>query len=384
VAKPALSGADSSIQRSPELLGEIRSQRIRHVVPAVARLRAGTIAQPSCGAMECDRNRAPSRRLRAAGGTLETVRTLAIAAISHLIPAPTIPNGDLELALGAPLADGRDEVIYLVCTHERIRFGEPPVRGRHPVLRASGELGGGISWKTVDPWAWVTLPENARPSAVPWAIIDPESGEPPRADHDADDAADPDGRDGVHREELLPWIYDRHLERSESAANGRGRVDGGAIRFRLEYIGKRRRNALRRPAGAHHRVSEILARTLLYEPHRLVYMLPCEIRIACYEESGSGRVKAERLEAAASTSGISRSLLSAVAEEALIAWLGPSYNVQNTGPRRFPRSASGERLATHSIGKVYVALAQLPEDISVRGDNALVDCVNSAHAFALA
>jgi hypothetical protein len=96
------------------------------------------------------------------------MNALAIAAIPHLIPAPTLPNGDLGLALAAPLADERDEVIYLVCTHERIRFGAAFADGRIPVLRASGELhGGGIRWDAGNVWACVTLPPNAKPSAVP-------------------------------------------------------------------------------------------------------------------------------------------------------------------------------------------------------------------------
>src|SRR6202046_5388782 len=245
--------------------------------------------------------------------------TLAIAAIPHVIPAPTIPNGDVGLAMAAPLASSRDEVIYLVCTHQRVRFGTATESGPIPVMRASGELGGGIRWNPGDAWASVALPVGARPSAISWAIIDKnsvEAEETPAIDDD-----DPDGADGSHREELLPWIYDRHLELASPQAAQRGSVVGGLIEFRLEYMGKRRGEALRRPAGAHHRVSQILARTLLYEPHRLVYLLPCDVRVACYESPGTAPVKAEPLEVAAKTTRIARSLLSAATEEALIAWL---------------------------------------------------------------
>jgi hypothetical protein len=309
--------------------------------------------------------------------------TLSIAAILHLIPAPTIPNGEVQLAISAPLAGGRDEVIYLVCTHERIRFALAKHEERVPVLRAGGELGGGIRWDTRKVWAWVTLPENARPSTVPWAILDVDSGEPAgAADLEQTDVDDPDGADGRHREELLPWIYDRHLELAPPQEE-RGEVDGGEIEFRLEYIGKRRRDALRRPAGAHHRVAQILARTLLYEPHRLLYMLPCDMRVARHDSSTTAPVNAEPLDTAARTTRIPRTLLSAVAEEALIAWLGPPYNVQNTGPRRFPHSASGEKLTAHEIGTVNIAIAQLPDHVSVRGGRALADCTNTAHRFTL-
>lgn len=309
--------------------------------------------------------------------------TLSIAAIPHLIPAPTIPNGEVQLAISAPLAGGRDEVIYLVCTHERIRFASAKHNERVPVLRASGELGG-IGWDTREVWAWVTLPENARPSTVPWAILDVDSGEPAgAADIEQTDADDPDGVDGRHREELLPWIYDRHLELAQPREERRGQVEGGEIEFRLEYIGKRRRDALRRPAGAHHRVAQILARTLLYEPHRLLYMLPCDIRVARHDSSTTAPVKAEQLNTAARMTRIPRALLSAVAEEALIAWLGPPYNVQNTGPRKFPHSASGEKLAAHGVSTVNIAIAQLPDRVSVRGGTALADYTNTAHRFTL-
>jgi hypothetical protein len=309
---------------------------------------------------------------------------LSVAAIPHLIPAPTIPNGEVQFAISAPLAGGRDEVIYLVCTHERIRFALAKHEERVPVLRADGELGGGIRWDTRKVWAWVRLPENARPSTVPWAILDVDSGElAGAADLKQADADDPDGADGRHREELLPWIYDRYLELAQPQDERRGQVDGGEIEFRLEYIGKRRRDALRRPAGAHHRVAQILARTLLYEPHRLLYMLPCDIRVARHDSSTTAPVNAERLDTAARTTRIPRALLSAVAEEALIAWLGPPYNVQNTGPRKFPHSASGEKLTAHGISTVNIAIAQLPDHVSVRGGTALADCMNTAHRFTL-
>jgi hypothetical protein len=282
--------------------------------------------------------------------------TLAIAAVPHIIPAPTIPNGDVELAISAPLAAGRDEVIYLVCTHERVRWGSPEPDGRLPVLRASGELGGGIRWHPGDVWARVTLPEHAQPSRVPWAVLDEASGEPARL-LEAEDTDDPDGADGRNCEELLIWIYDRHLELGDADHPAHGAVEGGRIEFRLEYIGKRRRDALRRPAGAHHRVAQILAKTLLYEPHRLVYMLPCELYFVRHPSSATAAVKAQPLGPATKTTGISRGLLTAVAEEALIAWLGPSYNVQNTGARRFPRSASGEKLTRHGLRTVFIAIS---------------------------
>jgi hypothetical protein len=309
--------------------------------------------------------------------------TLSIAAVPHVIPAPTIPNGDVELAIGAPLAAERDEVIYLVCTHERIRWGNIEQRERQPVLRATGELGGGIRWDPARPWAHVLLPDLAQPSRVPWAILDAGTEEA-AAPSTADEEQDPDGPAGQHREELLLWIYDRHLERAEKGDSAHGSVEGGQIEFRLEYIGKRHREALRRPAGAHHRVAQVLARTLLYEPHRLVYMLPCDLYTARGDSSTTDPVKGEPLARATRTAGIPRALLTSVAEEALIAWLGPTYNVQNTGPRRFPRSASAETLARHGIQTVNVALARLPRNVGVRGNAGLVDQSSTAHSFSLA
>ena len=127
-----------------------------------------------------------------------------------------------------------------------------------------------------------------------WAIVDKSSGAVDELDPGAVDAdSDPDGADGGYREELLPWILDRHLELGSPEAGQRGTVEGGAIEFRLEYVGKRGREALRRPAGAHHKLARILGRTLLYEPHRLVYVLPCDLYVAVYDPSQTQFVKTD-------------------------------------------------------------------------------------------
>ena len=63
---------------------------------------------------------------------------LAIAVLPHLIPAVTLPSGAIERALTEPLADDRDEVIYLVCSHPRVKLGNASRDGYFPIYAASG------------------------------------------------------------------------------------------------------------------------------------------------------------------------------------------------------------------------------------------------------
>lgn len=190
---------------------------------------------------------------------------LAIAVIPHLIPASTIPNGMIERALSEPLADDRDEVLYLVCSHPRVSVGLRQPDATFPLLMASGRPGGGIAWSSSSWWGRATFPAHVRPSVIPWAVLD-ESLD--WAEHlpdiDLDPSEDPDGPAGQNRQELLPWIYDRHLARlDDGPAIPRGDVEGALIDLRIEYVGSSGRDALRRPAGAHHKVPTILGRMLL-------------------------------------------------------------------------------------------------------------------------
>jgi hypothetical protein len=171
---------------------------------------------------------------------------MAIVIFPHLIPAVTIPNGLVERALTEPLALDRDEVVYVVCSHPRVRFGKQEPDGSHPVLIAEGDGMGTMGWSAARPWARVSLPPHATPSRIPWAIIDPalewaEGLEPIEADL----REDPDGGRAQNRAELLPWIYDRHLELSAPPPVPRGSVDGGLMEFRIEYVGSSGHDALR-------------------------------------------------------------------------------------------------------------------------------------------
>jgi hypothetical protein len=294
---------------------------------------------------------------------------LAIAIFPHLIPAATIPNGDLERALTEPLADERDEVVYVICSHRRVVLGPVQPDGCYPALIASGHLAGAIIWDDSHWWARLRLPEHAQPSRVPWAIIDASlesiEGLPPI---DLDVEQDPDGEAGQNRQELLAWVYDRHLELWKQPEHDRGGVDGGRIDLRIEYVGSSGEEALRRPAGAHHRVPSILGRMLLYEPHRLVYPLACEARFAFYDEADPARLhRALRLREAVEEHGVERSLLIAVAEDALIAASGAPYNTRNTRRRRFPASAAGERLAGLGVERVMLAMYGLPPRVRLVG-----------------
>lgn len=311
------------------------------------------------------------------------MRTLLIGVLPHLIPAPTIPGGYLERAMTEPLAEGRDEVIYLVCTHPRVRFGaRVDDDGARPIFRAKGDIGG-MEWDHSAPWARVRLPEHAHPSRLGWAIIDPALESVEHLPAIAVDESDYDGEEGRFRAELMPWIFDRHVELGGDGASERGTVEGGDIRFRLEYIGKRMEEALRRPAGAHHKVPVILGSILLYEPWRLVYFLPCDLHADVVDAGPRGGADLLPLADAARRTGLGRELLIAAAEEALIELLGTRYNERNTKSRRFPNSTSGEQLAAFGIEAVFLQIANLPERVTIIGTRGEVSCDTQVTAFRL-
>jgi hypothetical protein len=310
---------------------------------------------------------------------------LAIAVFPHLIPATTIPNGDLERALSEPLADARDEVIYLVCSHPRVLLARQEVDGSYPVLLADGRAGATIDWSASSWWARITLPSHATPSRVPWAIIDDalESEEKlPPIDVDLRD--DPDGERAQNRQELLPWIYDRHLELTAPPRVPRGTVDGGRIDLRLEYVGSSGRDALRRPAGAHHKVPTILGKILLYEPHRILYLMACDVRFAFFDNPHpKDLIPALRIAEAVTEHGVERQLLIGAAEDALIAAAGAPYNKRNTGRRRFPASVAGDRLAQLGVRRVMLNFWGLPERVRLTTDAVAWDRDTVAKAFSL-
>jgi hypothetical protein len=235
------------------------------------------------------------------------------------------------------------------------------------------------------PFARVRFPEGVRPSALGWAVLDPllESVEGLDSS-DFDSARDPEGEDGRHRQELLPWIYDRLVESGGELDVDRGAFEGGEINFRLEYIGKAGQEALRRAAGPHHKMPLILGRMLYLEPERLVYVLPCDIAAATFEpEPGGPLVRVPALAEAVETTGLPRALLIGAAEEALIAALGARENRRNTGARMFPRSDAGDRLAAMGINEVVVAFRHVPNGMTIRGERESISAESGALRFDL-
>jgi hypothetical protein len=196
-----------------------------------------------------------------------------------------------------------------------------------------------------------------------------------------DFSKDPDGEGGQHRAELMPWVYDRHLEMADPPRVPRGQVDGGRIALRVEYVGSSDQEALRRPAGAHHRLSTILGRMLLYEPHRLVYLMPCELRVALYEEGESKPVVARRLADVVNRYGIDRALLITGTEDALIAAIAAPYNTRNTGRRRFPASAAGERLRELGVQRLMLVFSGLPDRVGLEGSHLIWTSQTGATVF---
>lgn len=299
--------------------------------------------------------------------------TLALAVLPHLIPAATIAAGDLERAMSEPLAADRDEVLYLVCSHPRIRLGsQVGVDGGRAVYQADGDIGG-LTWGTDDPWARVFFPVGVEPSALGWAVLDPmlESHEGLSGGARFDTGRDPEGERGRHRIELLSWIFDRHARYGEEGGVNRGSVHGGEIAFRLEYVGKSQGEALRRPFGAHHKMPVILGAILTYEPSRLVYFLPCDVFAGRWSDPAEDTSMLPLKQASVSTR-LPRELLIAAAEESLIATMGTRHNARNTRRRSFPMSHAGEQLVAEGVTEVLVGFYSLPEHVSIVGRHSTV------------
>ena len=156
-------------------------------------------------------------------------RGLGVVVVPHLIPAGTLANHDIDRAMEEPLALGRDEVLYMICTHPRLRAVWPDSDIRDfDVLIARHAGASGIGWDP-EPWAHVAVPEHVRPASVEWAISDSalETVEGLTRNPRADDGA------GAHLQELLGWIFDRHLEDGQELDVNRGTVEGGRLHSRL-------------------------------------------------------------------------------------------------------------------------------------------------------
>lgn len=301
----------------------------------------------------------------------KSILTLAIGLIPHLIPATTIPAGLISRAMTEPLAEGRDEVIYLICSHPRVALGQRVSDGWREVYAADGGIGGPVCYADDRPWARVRFPEGVRPSALGWAVLDPhlEMVEGLVPDFSFDPSQDPEGVDGRHRQELLPWIYDRHLELGRELETFRGSVEGGDIAFRVEYIGRAGNDALLRATGPHHKMPLILSRMLTYDPHRLVYTLPCSINATVMDSDAGESVLVPPLVEAVAQTGLPRDLIIAAAEEVLIAGLGAPENRSNTAARRFPFSKTAEKLCDAGVDQVVVGFLTIPMRVTIRGEH---------------
>lgn len=306
-------------------------------------------------------------------------RVLGIVVVPHLIPAGTLANHDIDRAMEEPLALDRDEVLYMICTHPRLRavWPDPDIR-EFDVLIARNAGASDIGWDP-QPWAHVTVPEHVSPGGVEWAISDSalETVEGltrnPRAGDDA----------GAHLQELLGWIFDRHLEERQSLEVDRGTVEGGQLSFAVEYIGKSDFEALRRATGDHHKLPQILNRTMVYTPHLLVYAFPCELGIAVYSPDETGTMKALPFAEALGAYDLPRATIVSAAEEMLIARLGGARNVRSTGARAFPNSASARGLVELGFTQAGISFGGIPPHMRFCGKHESIDCESGQSGWTL-
>jgi hypothetical protein len=306
-------------------------------------------------------------------------RGLGVVVVPHLIPAGTLANHDIDRAMEEPLALDRDEVLYMICTHPRLRAVWPDSDIRaFDVLIARFAGASDIGWDP-EPWAHVTVPEHVRPASVEWAISDSALGtvegltRNPRADDGA----------GAHLQELLGWIFDRHLDDGKALEVDRGTVEGGQLSFAVEYIGRSDHEALRRAAGPHHKLPQILSRTMVYTPHLLIYAFPCEIRLAAYSSDEASTVEALPFAEGLRLYDLPRKAIIAAAEEMLIAHLGGARNVRSTGAGAFPNSGSARGLTELGFTQAGVGFGGLPPRVSFRGKHELIDIESSPRGWML-
>lgn len=304
-------------------------------------------------------------------------RALGVVVVPHLIPAGTLANHDIDRAMEEPLALDRDEVLYMMCTHPRLRalWTDPDIR-EFNVLIARDAGASDIGWDP-EPWAYVTVPGHVSATSVEWAISDLALGtvegltRNPRAG---------DGG-GAHLQELLGWIFDRHLEEGKPLAVDRGTVEGGYLSFAVEYIGKSDLEALRRATGPHHKLPQILSRTMVYSPHLLVYAFPCELRLAVYSPDEAGTMEALPFAEALRVYDLPRATIVSAAEEMLIARLGGARNVRSTGTGAFPNSASARVLIELGFTQAGIAFGGIPPHMQFCGKHELIDNESSPRGW---
>jgi hypothetical protein len=308
-----------------------------------------------------------------------TGRGLGVVVIPHLIPAATLANQDIQRAMDEPLALDRDEVLYMICTHPRLRAVWPhPEARQFDILIARNAGAADIGWNP-EPWARVTVPDHVRPATVVWGISDSalETVEGLTRNPQARDGA------GAHLQELLGWIFDRHLDELEPPEVDRGTVEGGQLSFAVAYIGKSDYEALRRAAGPHHRIPQILSHTMVYTPELLAYVFPCEVRLVAYSPEETGTLVAFPFADGLRTYDLPRETIVSAAEEMLIARLGGIHNKRSTGARAFPNSASAQRLAELGFTEAGISFGGIPQNIRLCGKHETVDKASSPFGWKL-
>jgi hypothetical protein len=150
-------------------------------------------------------------------------------------------------------------------------------------------------------------------------------------------------------------------------------VEGGQLSFAVEYIGKSDFEALRRATGPHHKLPQILNRTMVFTPHLLAYAFPCELRLATYSPDETGTVEALQFGEALRAFGLPRETIVSAAEEMLIARLGGARNVRGTGTRAFPNSASARALVDLGFTQAGISFGGIPPHMRFCGKHELID-----------
>jgi hypothetical protein len=257
---------------------------------------------------------------------------LALALEPHFIPMVTFANGEVSLAMTEPLAAGRDEFVYLLCRHPRVRLGAGA--SSRPVFRSCAGPGRTIGWESHE-WAKIDLSAlDCEPSPLsPEFVVDAGA---PRGTGEAD---------------LLGTIYEAHL-RQRNPGIGPA-VSGGHMILDVRYVGSSGGPALARASGAHHAVPAALWENLFYTPHAGLNVLTCALQATTASDDDEGRLL-EIVRRDAPETAIPRDLLIQTAEQVLIAELSPEHNVRNTAGRRFPHTATAEALFALGIRHVHL------------------------------
>jgi hypothetical protein len=130
---------------------------------------------------------------------------------------------------------------------------------------------------------------------------------------------------------------------------------------------------LRRATGPHHKLPQILNRTMVFTPHLLVYAFPCELRLAAYSPDETGTMEALPFKEALRVFDLPRETIVSAAEEMLIARLGGARNVRSTGTGAFPNSASARALVELGFTQAGISIGGIPPHMRFCGKHEVID-----------